>query len=76
MKMSKFLLYTALGAGAWNIVLAALGYAMKFVPGMDSEEAVMAAVKEHSSTIGMVFVVLAVLAVSYVIYKGLKKPKK
>lgn len=76
MKMSKFLLYTALGAGAWNIVLAALGYAMKFVPGMDSEEAVMAAVKEHSSTIGMVFVILAVFAVGYVIYKGLKKSKR
>lgn len=76
MKMSKFMLYTALGAGAWNIVLAALGYAMKFVPGMDSEEAVMAAVKEHSSTIGMVFVILAVLAIGYVIYKGMKKSKK
>lgn len=76
MKMSKFLLYTALGAGVWNIVLAALGYAMKFVPGMDSEEAVMAAVKEHSSTIGMVFVILAVFAIGYVIYKGMKKSKK
>lgn len=76
MKMSTFLLYTTLGAGAWNIVLAALGYSMKFVPGMDSEAAVMTAVKEHSGTIGMVFVVLAVLAIGYVAYKGLKKPKK
>ncbi|MBQ5644295.1 MAG: DedA family protein [Bacteroidaceae bacterium] len=75
MKMSRFLLFTALGAGAWNIVLALLGYYMKYVPGMDSEEAVMAAVKEHSGTIGMVFVVLAVLVVGFIIYKGLKKKK-
>lgn len=75
MKMSRFLLFTALGAGAWNIVLAILGYYMKYVPGMDSEEAVMAAVKEHSGTIGMVFVVLAVLVVGFIIYKGLKKKK-
>ena len=76
MKMSRFLLFTALGAGAWNIVLALLGYYMKYVPGMDSEEAVMAAVKEHSGTIGLVFVALAVSAVGIVIYKGLKKNKK
>lgn len=75
MKMSRFLLFTALGAGAWNIVLALLGYYMKYVPGMDSEAAVMAAVKEHSGTIGMVFVVLAVLVVGFIIYKGLKKKK-
>ena len=75
MKMPRFLLFTALGAGAWNIVLAFLGYYMKYVPGMDSEEAVMAAVKEHSGTIGLVFVALAVLAVGFVIYKGLKKKK-
>lgn len=76
MKMSRFLLFTALGAGAWNIVLALLGYYMKYVPGMDSEEAVMAAVKEHSGTIGLVFVALAVLVVGIVIYKGFKKNKK
>ena len=76
MKMKRFLLFTALGAGAWNIILALLGYSMKYVPGMDSEEAVMAAVKEHSGTIGMVFVVLAVLVVGFIIYKGLKKKKK
>ena len=76
MKMKRFLLFTALGAGAWNIILALLGYSMKYVPGMDSEEAVMAAVKEHSGTIGLVFIVLVVLVVGYIIFKGLKKKKK
>ena len=75
MKMGKFLLFTTLGAGAWNIVLVALGYSMKYVPGMDSEAAVMAAVKEHSSTIGYVFIALAVFVVAFVVYKGLKKSK-
>lgn len=75
MKLGKFLLFTTLGAGAWNIVLVALGYSMKYVPGMDSEAAVMAAVKEHSSTIGYVFIVLALFVVAFVVYKGLKKSK-
>jgi membrane protein DedA with SNARE-associated domain len=75
MKLGKFLLFTTLGAGAWNVVLVALGYSMKYVPGMDSEAAVMAAVKEHSSTIGYVFIALALFVVAFVVYKGLKKSK-
>lgn len=73
MRLGKFLMYTSLGAGAWNIILAALGYSMKFVPGMDSEEAVMNAVKEHSTLIGYCFIALAVVCVSYLAYKGLRK---
>ena len=76
MNIKRFLMFTALGAGAWNIILALLGYSMKYVPGMDSEEAVMAAVKEHSGTIGMVFIALVILVVGYIIYKGLRKNKK
>jgi hypothetical protein len=48
---------------------------MKYVPGMDSGAAVMAAVKEHSSTIGYVFIALAVFVVGFVLYKGFKKSK-
>ena len=75
MRLGKFLMYTSLGAGAWNIILAALGYSMKFVPGMDSEEAVMNAVKEHSTLIGYCFIALAVVCVSYLAYKGLRGGK-
>lgn len=75
MGMPRFLLFTTLGAGVWNAILAALGYYMSMIPGMDSEEAVMSAVKEHSSVIGYVFFALAAAAVAYVVYKGLKKNK-
>lgn len=75
MGMPRFLMFTTLGAGVWNAILAVLGYYMSRIPGMDSEEAVMSAVKEHSSVIGYVFFALAALAVAFVVYKGLKKNK-
>ena len=73
MGIGRFILYTSLGAGIWNVILAALGYYMAYIPGMQSEEAVMTKVKEYSSEIGLVFVVVAVAVVVYLIYKGLKK---
>ena len=73
MGLGRFVLYTSLGAGVWNAILAALGYYMSTIPGMQTEEAVMNKVKEYSSEIGIVFIVLAVLIVAYLVYKGLKK---
>ena len=73
MSLGRFVLYTSLGAGVWNAILAALGYYMSTIPGMQTEEAVMNKVKEYSSEIGIVFIVLAVLIVAYLVYKGLKK---
>lgn len=73
MGLGRFVLYTSLGAGVWNTILAALGYYMASIPGLQTEEAVMNKVKEYSSEIGIVFVVLAVFIVAYLAYKGLKK---
>ena len=75
MGLGRFLLYTTLGAGAWNIILAILGYWMSKIPGMDSEEAVMAAVKEHSTVIGYIFIALAAFIIGFLIYKGSKGGK-
>ena len=73
MGLGRFVLYTSLGAGVWNAILAALGYYMASIPGLQTEEAVMNKVKEYSSEIGIVFVVLAVAIAAYLIYKGVKK---
>lgn len=73
MGLGRFVFYTSLGAGVWNAILAALGYYMASIPGLQTEEAVMNKVKEYSSEIGIVFIVLAVFVVVYLAYKGLKK---
>lgn len=73
MGLGRFVLYTSLGAGVWNSVLAALGYYMSKVPGMQTEEAVMNKVKEYSSEIGMVIVALVAVIIAFLVYKALKK---
>ena len=72
MNIGRFVLYTTIGAGIWNVILAALGYYMAYIPGMQSEAAVMTKVKEYSSEIGIVFIFVAVAVVAYLIYKGWK----
>lgn len=73
MSLGRFVLYTSLGAGVWNAILAVLGYYMSTIPGLQTEEAVMDKVKEYSSEIGIVFIAVAVFVVAYLAYKGLKK---
>ena len=75
MGLLRFVIFTSLGAGAWNTVLAILGYYMSKIPGMDSEAAVMAAVKEHSTVIGYCIFGVVAFVVGYLIYKGCKKGK-
>lgn len=73
MGLGRFVIYTSLGAGVWNIILAILGYYMASIPGLQTEEAVMNKVKEYSSEIGSVFIAVAVFIVIYLIFKAIKK---
>ena len=75
MKLSTFLLYTTLGAGIWNAILAAIGWYLSTVPGIDTKEQLLEKVTEYSHEIGYVFIALAILVVGYLIYKGAKKGK-
>ena len=70
MNIGKFVAYTALGAGIWNAVLAALGW---FLEGIVPEDQLISTVSEYSHEIGYVIVAVVVLALGYVIYKGIKK---
>ncbi len=76
MGLARFVLFTTLGAGVWNTILAALGYYMRSIPGLQTEEDVMKAVKEYSTEIGIVFIILAIAIVAFLVYKGMKGGKK
>ena len=70
MNIAKFALFTAIGAGAWNAVLAALGY---FLESGVSEEQLIATVTEYSHEIGYGIIAVVAIALAYLIYKGVKK---
>ncbi len=67
MNIKSFLIYTAIGAGIWNIVLAAIGY---FAQGQSD------IVERYNTEISIVVVVLVVLFIAYMVYRGFFKKKK
>ena len=71
MPVGRFLLYTTIGAGAWNVVLALLGWVIgKTVP----PELFAETIKSYSSAIGLGIV--AVLVVGGLAYYLLHRGKK
>lgn len=73
MKLSTFLIYTTLGAGLWNTILAIIGYYLSTVPGIESEEQLIAKVTVYSHEIGYCFIAIGVFVVGFLAYKALKK---
>ena len=69
MKLSTFILYTTLGAGIWNSILAAIGYYLESVV---PEDQLLGTVTKYSHEIGYGFIALGVVIVLYLIYKGRK----
>ena len=70
MNLAKFMLFTAVGAGAWNSVLAGLGYYLESVV---PEDQLIATVSEYSHEIGVAIIIAVVAVVAFLVYKGWKK---
>ncbi|AVM58583.1 hypothetical protein C3V43_13140 [Bacteroides heparinolyticus] len=73
MKLSSFLLYTTLGAGIWNVILALIGYLIYRFTEIKTTNDVYVMATEYSHEIGYVIIAVAVLVVGFLIYKGMKK---
>lgn len=75
MRLDHFLLYTTLGAGVWNSVLALIGYLIYRYSDLKTTNDVYLEATKYSHEIGYVLLALAVLIVGFLIYKGVKKKK-
>ena len=73
MKPGPFLLYTTLGAGIWNSILAVLGYMIYRFTEIKTTNDVYVTATKYSHEIGYVIIAAAVLVVGFLVYKGMKK---
>lgn len=67
MGLGKFVLFTALGAGIWNAVLASLGY---YLASVLPEDQLMETVTRYSHEISYGIVGVVVLVIGFLFYKG------
>ncbi len=73
MHVGKFLLYTTIGAGIWNTVLATIGWGIyKYTHYKTTQDVYQQALK-YSHELGYIILALAVVIVAFLVYKGLKK---
>jgi len=70
MPLGRFVLYTSLGAGAWNTILAVIGYSLHSVVG---KEQLMEKVHQYTAQITWVLLGIGVLALGYIIWRILWK---
>ena len=73
MKIGKFILFTSLGAGVWNAVLAIIGWSLAKVPGIQTKEQLLERVSEYSHVIGYSILAVVVVVLAVLIYKGYRK---
>ena len=73
MHVGKFLLYTTIGAGIWNTVLATIGWGIYQYTDYKTTQVVYQQALKYSHELGYIILALAVVIVAFLVYKGLKK---
>lgn len=75
MKLGPFLLYTTLGAGCWNIVLALLGYFIYRFTNLKTTNDVYLAATKYSHEIGYIILASAIIVIGILVWKARKIEK-
>ena len=73
MHVGKFLLYTTIGAGVWNTVLATIGWGIYEYTDYKTTQDVYQQALKYSHELGYIILGLAVIVVAFLAYKGMKK---
>ena len=73
MPVGKFLVYTTLGAGVWNSVLALIGWSIFRFTDLKTTNDVYQLATQYSHEIGYVLLGLAIVIVAVLAFKGFKK---
>lgn len=69
MKFLPFISYTMLGACIWNCILAAIGYNLAKVPGIETQEQLLEKVNKYSHEIGFSIMGVVVVVLLIMFYK-------
>ena len=73
MHVGKFLLYTTIGAGVWNTVLATIGWGIYQYTDYKTTQDVYHQALKYSHELGYIILAIAVVIIAFLAYKGLKK---
>ena len=73
MHIGKFIVFTTLGAGIWNVILAIIGWSLAKVPGIQTKEQLLEKVSEHSHIVGYSILAVVLIVLAVIIYKGARK---
>lgn len=75
MHVGKFLLFTTIGAGVWNTVLAFIGWGIYHYTDYKTTNDVYQQALKYSHELGYIILALVAIVVAFLAYKGLKKNK-
>lgn len=73
MHLGKFLIYTTIGSGIWNTVLAFIGWGIYEYTSYKTTHDVYQQAMKYSHEIGYVIIAIVIFIVAFLAYKGLKK---
>ena len=73
MHVGKFLLFTTIGAGVWNTVLAFIGWGIYHYTDYKTTNDVYQQALKYSHELGYIILALVAIVVAFLAYKGLKK---